>query len=148
VRRLHLWTALACVLGFASSGALRAQGGGTSAAETAEAFAAAWGRGDAGGLQALMSPTGLRMRIDGRDRGGVSARQASAALRTFLARHELGEVSARRIEVLGGDPPRGLAELDWRTRSEGARETVAYVIFLGLKRAGDRWLVTEIRILP
>ena len=148
MRRLVWWTAASLVVGFTWTGVLLAQGEDAGATETAEAFVAAWSRGDAGALQSLLRPTGLRMQVDARNQGGVSARQVGAALRAFLLRHEVGEVSARRIEVLGGDPPRGLAELDWRTRVRGAKETVAYVIFLGLERADDRWRVAEIRILP
>jgi len=130
----------------ASPLALQAQG-----AESPEALgdlaARAWTRQDAGALGALLAPDGLTLRLEGQGHSGVSARQARASLASFLDRHEPGEARVRRAAALGGDPPRGMVELEWTTAPRGTREPVRFVIFLGLTRVGDRWRVVEIRVL-
>ncbi len=137
--------ALACVLAvLALPAGAAAQG---DAASLARTVAQAWARRDVGTIGSLMQPSGLRVQLDGEGHTGVSPRQARASLASFLDRHEVGEVRVRRTEVLGGVPAKGFAELDWVVQPRGARESVAYVIFLGLERSDDQWRIDEIRIV-
>lgn len=125
---------------------LQAQGAASPEA-LGDRAARAWTRHDAGALGALLASDGITLRLEGQGHSGVSARQAQASLASFLSRHEPGEARVRRAAALGGDPPRGLVELEWITAPRGTREPVRYVIFLGLTRVGDRWRVVEIRVL-
>jgi hypothetical protein len=121
---------------------------GDSPEALARTAAQAWGGGNVRALQSLLASEGITLRVDEQAHTGVNARQARASLERFIGRHEPGEVGIRRATALGGDPPRGLVELDWRTTLRDAPEPVSYVIFLGLTLADDRWRVVEIRILP
>jgi hypothetical protein len=117
-------------------------------AGVAGAVARAWGSGRVDALEALFAPRGLTLRLEGVGHVGVGSRQARASIEAFLGRYEPGRVAVRRAEVLGGDPPRAMAELEWEALPRGTREAIEYVIFLGLERIDGRWVVVEIRTLP
>lgn len=128
---------------------LRAQDRASSPEALARAAAAAWARQDARTLETMLAPSGLTLRLDGQSHTGVSSRQVRASLEAFFGRHGGGEARVRRSAALGGDPPRGLAELEWSTAPRGSPGPLAYVIFLGLLRDDDeRWRVVEIRVVP
>jgi hypothetical protein len=126
---------------------LVAQAAAASPEALARAAASAWARQDARALEGLLAAGGLTLRLDGQGHTGVSARQARASLEAFFSRYDTGQTRVRRVAGLGGDPPRGFAELEWRTAPSGSRETRDYVIFLGLALGGDRWRIVEIRIV-
>lgn len=142
------FTILAAVAALASP-PVCAQDRANSPEGLARSAAAAWARQDARALEAMLAPAGITLRLDSQSRTGVSARQARASLEAFFGRHGGGETRVRRSAALGGDPPRGLVELDWSTAPRGSSEPLAYVIFLGLLRGDDeRWRVVEIRVVP
>jgi hypothetical protein len=145
VALVALFTALGAL---AAAPAVVVAQAGDSPEALAGTAARAWGSGDIRALQSLLASEGITLRVDEQAHTGVNARQARASLERFIGRHEPGEVGIRRATALGGDPPRGLVELDWRTTLRDAPEPVSYVIFLGLTLADDRWRVVEIRILP
>lgn len=121
---------------------------GESPAALARAAAAAWERQDARALEALLAPDGITLRLEDQMHSGVGARQARASLEAFIGRHAAGETRVLRASELGGDPPKGLVELEWHTAPRGSAEEKRYVIFFGLERVTDEWRIAEVRIMP
>ena len=142
--RLGVWVAVALA---AVHVPLAAQAG-SSPEALARSAAAAWQRQDARALEAVLASDGITLRLDGQAHSGVGARQARASLEAFLGRYVPGELRVRRATELGGDPPKGLAELEWHTAPRGSAEGVRFVIFFGLERVADQWRIAEIRIVP
>lgn len=120
---------------------------GQSPAELVTAFTAAWTSGNGAALERMLADSGLRIGLDGVVHSGVGRRQAGTSVLEFLGRHEPGRLRPLRLEISDVVPPRGFAEFEWTTVSRGASETLSYVVFLGLQRAGDTWRIGEIRIL-
>lgn len=121
---------------------------GESPAALARIAAAAWQRHDARALEGLLAPDGITLSLEGQGHSGVGVRQARASIEAFIGRHASGETRVRRASELGGDPPKGLVELEWRTAPRGSAEERRYVIFFGLERAAGEWRIAEIRIMP
>lgn len=147
--RTVLAVALLVALLVAEASLVVAQAPAGSPAEVARTFAGAWGRGDGSALEPLLAAGGLSLSLDGpAGHVAVSPRQVAASIDRFLDQHDPAGVTVRRTQVLGGDPPRALAELEWSARPQGTRDVASRVIFLGLEQIGGRWIVVEIRLLP
>ncbi len=110
-------------------------------------FAAAWARGDAGGLAALVSRNGVTIDIGGGEIGPLGGRQAAAVLRRLFDERETTAVQARFAQVVGGAPTRAFGEIRWRARSRGTTESEGATIFLALVRENGTWRINQIRLL-
>jgi len=114
--------------------------------EASRRFAQAWSDGDVGALGQMMSQAGVRLNLEGGGHASVGVRQATAALRALHALHRPGPARVTRISDVDGTPPRGFAELGWRTITE-AGEPRAFSLFVGFLLEGGEWRVSEIRVL-
>ncbi len=114
----------------------------------ADRIAAAWRGADADSLEVMFPATAVRLSLDATTYEGMSRRQARAALGRFLGGFEAGRVLVRRAESLGGEPPRGIVELEWTVRAPGTPEERSFVIFVSLERSDGDWCIREIRVFP
>lgn len=114
--------------------------------EASRRFAQAWSDGDAGALGQMMSPSGVRLNLEGGGHASVGVRQATAALRDLHALHRPGPTRVTRVSDVDGTPPRGFVELGWRTIT-GAGEPRAFSLFVGFLLEDGVWRVSEIRVL-
>ncbi len=110
-------------------------------------LAASWQRGDAGGIAARFADDGVSIALGGAKTGPVGARQASAMLRRLFEERETLRVQIGRARVVGGDPAKAFAELDWTARSRGTTIPVRATVFLALQLEQGEWRITEIRLL-
>lgn len=117
-------------------------------AQTANAFAQAWALGDVDEVAEHLSQGGILLRLDGPARAALPARQAFAALREHLRGYDEGTVLVARTAPVAGNPDRGFAELRWSARVSGTSHRVERSVYLGLVRHGERWRVSEIRLIP
>jgi hypothetical protein len=111
-------------------------------------FAQAWVDGDGGVLEAFMEVQGIRLYLIDEEHLVIPPHQARHSLTSFLGRYDGGEAEVIRVSEIGGDPNKGFAEIRWGCRVLGTSEPVIFTLFVALARRGDRWTVTEIRILP
>ena len=58
------------------------------------------------------------------------------------------ETRVTRVEEVGGDPPKGYAELRWESRVRGTSDVLARTVFVAFVAEGGGWRVTELRVLP
>jgi hypothetical protein len=148
MRRRTLHRVLFCVIAgltLAVSGARPAAG--QDLQQTLERAAAAWHRGDAAGLASLAARAGISIDVDGRSVGPVGQRQAAAIIRRLFDDIESVGVRTRMVRGVGGDPPRAFGEFAWTTKIRGTTIPDDATVFVALIREGDRWRVTEIRLL-
>jgi len=136
---------LALLLLLASATAARAQD--AQLEQVLERFAAAWARGDVAAIIELAPRSGLSIETERGALGVLAQRQAAAAIRRILEGRQTVTVRTGMAQVVGGSPPRAFGELTWVTRSRGTTATERGVIFLALVKEGDRWRITQIRIL-
>lgn len=118
----------------------------SSLEEAGRAFAARWFAGDVAGLAGLLHPGGVRLQLGQGGQAPVGVRQAAAALREV---HQGVRGSGRvvRISPVGGSPPRGSMELDWRVSGAGPDEVLARSVFVVFTQEGGEWRASEIRVL-
>ena len=114
----------------------------------AAAVAPAWRSGDADALAGRLRPDGVRLHLPGRSHPALSVRLARAALAELHGSLGSGAVEVRQVRLLGGDPPRGFADLAWNPVAEGTREPVPHTVFVGLEHGDGAWWVVEIRVMP
>ncbi len=113
----------------------------------AQSFAGAWGSGSVDRLSSLLSPSGIRLQLDGASHGSLSARQASAVLRDFLGGYEGGVATVSRAAPVDGSRDRGFAEIRWTSRLAGTSQELNRNLFVGMKFEEDGWRVDELRLL-
>ncbi len=120
--------------------------GGATLPEAAQAAQRAWLRHDTQGLVA-QSPN-LVLRIPGTDASSPLARaQAAELLRRYLRPVEERSLEVREIkEVEGGKE--GFVELERRYIVAGTTDVRRETLFLGFRRLGERWVLTELRSAP
>ena len=111
----------------------------------ASVVAGCWSRGDADGIADLFSRDGVALHLLEENHPAAGVRQARAALAELFEKGGSARVS--RVESLGGNPPRGFAELSWEVRATGSDQGLAYTVFVGFVREGDAWRIGEIRVL-
>lgn len=116
-------------------------------AQAAGAFAQAWAKADMELLGEAFPASGIRLQLQGPPRADVPRRQAVAALRDFLRGHEDAEVEVTRATSVGGTSDRALMEFVWSATVSGTSHSVRHVVFAGLVRSGDAWLINELRIV-
>jgi hypothetical protein len=116
-------------------------------AAAVERIAQAWHRGDASALTGLGARAGISLDVDGRSVGPLSARQAAAVLRRVFEDRESVGVRTVMSRTSGGDPPRAFGELAWTARARGTTIPEGARLFIALVLEGDRWRITEIRMI-
>lgn len=109
--------------------------------------AAAWHRGDAAAVAALGARAGISIDVDGTSVGPLGPRQAAAVLRRVFDNRESVRVRTTMTRAVGGEPARAFGELSWDVRSRGTTIPEQSKLFIAFVREGDRWSVTEIRML-
>lgn len=109
-------------------------------------FDRAWRSADADGIAGMLASGGIVLQLLEESHSQVAGRQARAALSAFLGARERGSLEMMRAGELGGEPPKGSAEFQWRTVVQGTSEPVVYTLFVELTREGDRWHVSAIRV--
>jgi hypothetical protein len=115
--------------------------------QAVQRFAGAWIEKDTPLLRSFLAQDGIRLRLPDEEHQLLRPRQAQAAFDTYLGKYEGGAAEVRMVSIAEGNPDRGFAELRWRTRSPGLSDPVILTLFLAYAREGERWVVTEIRIL-
>jgi hypothetical protein len=115
--------------------------------QTLDRVAAAWHRGDAAGITALAARAGIAIDLDGRSVGPLAPRQAAAAVRRVFEDRESVSVRTNMARTVGGEPARAFGEIAWTTRARGTTIPERATIFVAFVREGDRWRITEIRLI-
>ena len=116
--------------------------------QAAAGFATQWAAGDVSGLQARFSQGGVRVQWEARPLGALSPRRAGASIQEYLENREAASARVSRTGEVGGDPPRGFAEIRWESRVQGVSETVTRTVFVAFVYEDDTWRVAELRVLP
>ncbi len=108
---------------------------------------ALWHVGDAGGLVELGAAKGLEIEFQGYAIGPLAGRRAAAALRHLFAAQQTVDVRTGRPSRVAGADNRAFVEMIWIVRPAGAQMSESTTVFLGFVREGNRWKVSQIRIL-
>jgi len=138
--------AVALLLTVLEAGGARAQaGGGGSLAEAAERVRQAW---LAHNVEAIVGQgSSVVLQIPGAD---PSAPVDRAQALELLRRHLRGGTE-RRLTVSAVrevEPERGYAELERRYVVAGTSDERRETLFLGFRKSGDDWVLTELRSAP
>jgi hypothetical protein len=121
---------------------------GQSLEDAAASFANRWGAGEVASLEGSLSPAGVRLQWEARQVGSLDPRHAVASIREYLGRREGVSTRVTRVEEVGGEPPKGYAEIRWESRIQGTSDILARTVFVAFTSENDRWQVTELRVLP
>jgi len=116
--------------------------------QTAAIFAQQWAAGDVSRLQSRFSQSGVRVQWEARPLGALSAQRAGASIREYLGTRETASVRVSRTGEVGGEPPRGFAEIRWESRIRGMSEMVTRTVFVAFVYEDGNWRVAELRVLP
>ena len=130
-------------LGIPSSACL-----GQSLEEAASTFARRWGAAEVSSLEGSFSRGGVRLQFEARQVGTLDPRHAEASLREYLRSREGVASRVTRVEEVGGDPPKGYAEIRWESRIQGTSDVLVRTVFVAFVSEDGGWLVTELRVLP
>ena len=117
--------------------------------EVAAAFTWAWSEAYLERIRAHLAPEPQRIRLQlGPTRHtGLNRRQATAALRAVLEERHTSASDLEQVNLAGGDPERGFAEVAWSSVPAGTNQRITYTVYVGFLRMGEEWRVTEIRVL-
>ena len=116
--------------------------------EAAARFAAQWAAGDISQLQSRFSLGGASIQWEARPLGALSPRRAGASIREYLENREAQSARVSRTGEVGGEPPRGFAEIRWESRLRGMSEMVTRTVFVAFVYEDGVWRVAELRVLP
>ena len=116
--------------------------------QAATRFAAQWAAGDVSTLQDRFSLNGLRLQWEARPLGALAPPRAGASIREYLGNREGTSARVSRFGEVGGEPPRGFAEIRWESRIRGMSEMVVRTVFVGFVYEDGAWRVAELRVLP
>ena len=111
-------------------------------------LAFAWSHGDTKALAAMAAREGISIETREGRMGPLRPRQASAVLRRMLDERETVSIRPGVTEVVGGSPRRAFSELRWVSRTPGTNQPERLTIFIEFVHEGDRWRITQIRMLP
>ena len=121
---------------------------GQSLEAAASAFASRWGAGDVSSLEGSLSHGGVRLQWEARQVGSLDPRHAVASMREYMGSREGVSTGVTRVEEVGGEPPKGYAEIRWESRIQGTSDVLARTVFVAFVSEDGRWRVTEVRVLP
>ena len=127
-----------------SSGTCLAQ----SLEDAAANVARLWGAGEVSGLEKSLSESGVRLQWDANQVGSLDPRHAAASIREYLGSREGTGTRVTRFEDVGGDPPKGYAEIHWESRISGTSDVLVRTVFVAFVSEDGGWKVTELRVLP
>ncbi len=116
--------------------------------QAAAGFAAQWAAGQVSRLQSGFSSNGVRLQWESRPLGALAPQHAGASIREYLENREAASADVSRVGEVGGDPPRGFAEIRWESRVRGMTETVTRTVFVAFVSEDGAWRVAEVRVLP
>ena len=116
--------------------------------QAAAGFAAQWAAGDVSRLQSGFSSNGVRLQWESRPLGTLAPQHAAASIREYLENREAASARVSRVGEVGGEPPRGFAEIRWESRVRGMTETVTRTVFVAFVSEDGAWRVAEVRVLP
>ena len=114
---------------------------------TLERVAAAWHRGDVGGIAALSARAGISLNIDGATVGPLPARQAAAVLRRVFEDRESVGAKVNMSRQVGAERNQAFGEISWSTRARGTTIPERATVFVAFVREDNGWRVAEIRLL-
>ncbi len=116
--------------------------------EAATGFATQWAASDVSRLQSRFSQSGVSIQWEARPLGALSPQRAGASIREYLGNREAASARVSRTGEVGGEPPRGFAEIRWESRIRGMSEMVTRTVFVAFVYEDDVWRVAELRVLP
>ena len=116
--------------------------------EAATGFATQWAASDVSRLQSQFSQSGVSIQWEAGPLGALSAQRAGASIREYLENREAASARVSRVEEVGGEPPRGFAEIRWESRIRGMSEMVTRTVFVAFVYEDGNWRVAELRVLP
>ena len=116
--------------------------------EAATGFATQWAASDVSRLQSRFSQSGVSIQWEARPLGALSPQRAGASIREYLENREAASARVSRVEEVGGEPPRGFAEIRWESRIRGMSEMVTRTVFVAFVYEDGNWRVAELRVLP
>ena len=116
--------------------------------EAATGFATQWAASDVSRLQSGFSQSGVSIQWEARPLGALSPQRAGASIREYLENREAASARVSRVEEVGGEPPRGFAEIRWESRIRGMSEMVTRTVFVAFVYEDGNWRVAELRVLP
>ncbi len=116
--------------------------------QAAAAFAQQWAAGDVSRLLSRFSQSGVSIQWEARPLGALSPQRAGASIREYLGNREAASARVSRTGEVGGEPPRGFAEIRWESRIRGMSEMVTRTVFVAFVYEVGDWRVAELRVLP
>lgn len=146
VRARRVPVAMTLLLTAALSGPVHAQDAAGLRAP-AMALRQAWAGADLEALADLLDPRGVRLSTPSASHPMLTRRQMTSALESLFEASGRGPADVRRMEVLGGEPMRAFAVLEWRPKPPGVSESLERTVYVGFERTPEGWRVVEIRIL-
>ena len=112
-----------------------------------EIIAFAWSHGDVRTVVAMGAREGIQFETrDGR-MGPLGDRQASAVLRRLFGDRETVATRPGMVQMVGGSPRRAFGEITWIARAPDTTQSEKMTVLLELVLEGDRWRITQIRML-
>jgi hypothetical protein len=146
--RIGLLLSVILVGSLAPAHSARAQGGNGELEQVIGRLASAWSRGDAAGVVALVTRSGLSLDLGSEVVGPLNPRQATAVLRGYFEEHETVELQHTGGRVVSGAPGRAFAELNWVRRVRGTTIPARTTVVLQLVIEDRDWRISQIRLLP
>ncbi|MGQ0813138.1 MAG: hypothetical protein ACT4O1_01570 [Gemmatimonadota bacterium] len=113
-----------------------------------EIIAFAWSHGDVRTVVAMAAREGIQIETKGERMGPLGTRQAQAVLRRIFGDRETVSIEPGMVQMVGGKPRRAFGEITWVTRAPDTTESERLTVFLELVYEGERWRLTQIRMLP
>lgn len=113
-----------------------------------EIIAFAWSHADARTVVAMGAREGIQFETQDGRMGPLGSRQAHAVLRRLF--NDLETVSTRpgMVQMVGGTPRRAFGEITWIVRAPDTTQSERHTVLFELVFEGDRWRITQIRMLP
>ena len=108
----------------------------------------AWSHGDTRALAAMAARDGISIETKRGHMGPLGARQANAVLRRLLEERETVSIRQGVTQEVGGNPRRAFSEIRWVVRTPDTNQPERLTIFIELVHEGERWRITQIRMLP
>jgi hypothetical protein len=139
---------LAALLALLAAAPLHAQATPAQLERFVDTVAHLWGAGDAGAIADLVPPRGQVLLDTGSGSESVNSRHAAAALRALFGDRQGASARPVRATLAGGTPARGFGQLEWVFRTRGAPVTRSCTVYIGAVWDGDRWRISEIRVIP
>ena len=113
-----------------------------------EIIAFAWSHADSRTVVAMGAREGIKIEFRDARMGPLGARQAHAVLRRVFDERETVSIRPGMVQTVGGTPRRAFGEFTWISRMPDTTQSEHLTVFLEFIYEGDRWRITQIRMLP